>query len=139
MTDGIDQALRNAGIALLQADANLTVIPGAIPAGQQPPYVRVYSSVEWLADDPNDSLDNVSSRAVVRWWCHCVGGNDLAAIGVAELVRTDLLNVRPTVVGVNPSGVGMIRHEQDQPPTVDETLGPAVVDAVHIYRLTVDT
>lgn len=139
MTDGVDQALRSAGIGLLQADTSLTVITGPVPAGQLPPYVRVYSNVEWLADDPNDSLDNLTSRAVVRWLCHCIGANDDAATKVAERVRTDLLNVRPTVPGVPATGVGMIRHEQDMPPTVDEITGTPFVDAVHVYRLTVDT
>jgi hypothetical protein len=136
VTDGLDLAMRNAGIGLLQADTSLTVIIGPVPAGQQPPYVRVYSSVEWPDGDLNNALDGLATRAVVRWWCHCVGANDEAALKVAERVRTQLRDQRPVIAGMVP---GLIRHEQDAPPTVDEVTGVAVVDAMHVYRLTVDT
>jgi hypothetical protein len=139
VTDGFDEAIRNAAITLLQADASLTVITGPVPAGQQPPYVRIYTNVEWLSDDPNNALDGLTGRATARWTCHCIGANDLAAIRVAERVRTDLLDQRPTLVaGLVP---GLIRYEQDAgtQPSVDELTGTAVVDAIHVYRLTVDT
>jgi hypothetical protein len=138
VTDGFDLAMRAAGIALLQADASLTVITGPVPTGQRPPYVRVYSNVEWLSEDLNNALDGLTGRAVVRWTCHCVGGNDEAAIKVAERVRTQLLDQRPAITGMQP---GLIRYEQDAgaQPFVDESTGVAVVDAIHVYRLTVDT
>src|SRR5881396_99185 len=127
MTDGLDQAMADAGLNLLRADASLTVLDGPVPAGQIPPYVRVYTTVEWPADDPNNALDGLTGRAVVRWLCHCVGANDQAARAVAQRVRTQLLDKRPTIAGMVP---GLIRHEQDQPPQVDETTGVAVADAV---------
>lgn len=136
MTDGLDQALVDAGLALMRADPQLTVIADRVPAGQQPPYVRVYTTVEWPPDDPNNNLAGRTGRAVVRWICHCVGGNDTAATAVAQRVRATLLDQRPTVAALAAGQVGMIRHEQDAPPTIDETTGAAYVDAMHVYRMT---
>lgn len=141
MTDGRDQAMADAGLNLLRADVGppaLVVIDGPVPAGTDPNlgYVRVYTHIEWPADDPNGALDGLTGRAVVRWYCHCIGGNDEAARGVAQRVRAALLDKRPAVPGMVP---GMIRHEQSNPPTADETTGGAVVDLVSVYRLTCDT
>lgn len=136
MTDGLDQAMADAGLNLLRADVSLTVIDGPVPAGQTPPYVRVYTTIEWPGDDAANALDGLTGRAVVRWYCHCIGANDQAARAVAQRVRTQLLDKRPAIVGMVP---GLVRHEQDQPPFADEVTGVAVVDAVHVYRLTVDT
>lgn len=141
MTDGLDQAMADAGLNLLRADLGppaLVVLDGPVPAGQQPPYIRAYTTIEWLPgpEDDNNALDGVSGRAVVRWTLHCVGANDQAARAVAQRARTQLLDKRPAIAGMVP---GMIRHEQGVPPTVDEITGVAVVDAVHVYRLTVDT
>jgi hypothetical protein len=139
MTDGRDQAMADAGLNLLRADIGppaLVVFDGPVSAGQQPPYVRVYTHIEWPADDPNNALDGVSGRAVVRWYCHCVGSNDTAARAVAQRVRTQLLDKRPAVAGMVP---GMIRHEQSIPPVPDETTGVPVLDTVNVYRLTCDT
>lgn len=136
MTDALDMAMRNAGINLLAADTSLTVISNAVPPGQEPPYIRVYSTVEWPDSDPNNALDGLSSRAVVRWYCHCVGASDEAAIAVAQRVRTQLLNQRPTINGMVP---GLIRHEQDAPPVPDESTGVMLIDNLHVYKLTVDS
>lgn len=138
MTDGLDQAMVKAGLDLLAADGLLTVFDGAVPnPTPPPPYVVVYTSIEWPPDDPvATALDGLTGRAVVRWICHCVGANQQASREVATRVRTQLLNIRPAIAGVQP---GLIRHEQDQPPTRDETTGSVVIDSVHVYRLTCDT
>lgn len=132
MTDGVDQALANAGLNLLRADAGLTVLDGYVPDGTLPPYVLVYTHVEWPDGAPGDSLDGRSKSPTIRWICHCVGGNEIAARAVSQRVRTQLLNQRPTVVGVSP---GLIKQEQSQPPTRDETTGVLVIDAMSVYRL----
>lgn len=136
MTDGLDQALANAGLNLLRADANLTVFDGSVPDGSVPPYVLVYTHVEWPDGAPGDALDGLSGSPTIRWICHCVGGNEVAARAVAQRVRTQLLNQRPTIAGLN---VGMIRHEQGVPPTRDETTGSPVIDAMNVYRLIATT
>lgn len=140
MTDGFDQAMANVGLDLLRADVNLTVydglVPDPFPDVAANPYVLVYTTVEWPADDPNGALDGLTGRAVVRWICHCVGANQIAARAVAQRVRTQLLDKRPAIAGMVP---GLIRHEQDAPPTKDEITGTPVMDAMHVYRMTVDT
>jgi hypothetical protein len=126
-------------MALLQGDASLTVITGPVPAGQRPPYVRLYVTVEWPSGDPNNSLTGDAKRAVGRYYCHSVGANDLAAVIVDERVRTQLLNQRPAVAGVAPESVGKIQFEQNAPPIPDESTGMAVIDALSVYSLAVDT
>jgi hypothetical protein len=132
MTDGLDQALANAGLNLLRADANLNVLDGSVPTGTVPPYVLVYTTVEWPDAAPGDALDGLSGSPVVRWYLHCVGGNEIAARGVAQRARTQLLNQRPTIIGL---ALGLIKQEQALSPVRDETTGKLVMDAVCVYRL----
>lgn len=137
MTDGHDQAMVDAGLALLRADTGLVVFDGAVsnptPA---PPYVLVYTTVDWPEDDPGyDALDNRSTHAVVRWICHCVGGDQITSRAVAQRVRTQLLNQRPVIAGMQP---GLIKQETPAlPPNRDERTGSVVMDSVRTYRLTV--
>lgn len=136
MTDGLDQALIDAGLNLLRADLGppaLVVFDGKVDdPTPKPPYVLVYTTVEWPDGAPADSLDGLSGSPVVRWICHCVGGNEIAARAVAQRARTQLLNQRPTIPGLN---LGLIKQEQADPPTKDETTGSLVMDAVCVYRL----
>lgn len=143
MTDGRDLALMNAGIALLQADANLTVIRGDAPT-PAPPYVVVRSTIDRPSDDPDNAVDGRSAVWVCRWFCYCVGGGtgatpdtaETAAMEVAQRVRTALLDVRPTVAGFTAGAVGPIKWEQSQPPQPsDETTGVPIREAVVVFRL----
>jgi hypothetical protein len=140
VTDGHDQAMVDAGLNLLRADTSLTVYDGAVPNPTPDPatnpYVLIYTTVEWPADDPNGGLDGLTGRAVVRWICHCIGGSQQASRAVAQRVRTQMLDQRPTIVGMVP---GMIRHEQGVPPVRDEMTGSPVFDSTQVYRLSVDT
>lgn len=124
-----------AGLALLQANAALTVYDGALPADKtdlNPPWVLVYTTVEWPEADPNNGLDGRSGTCTARWYCHCVGSNAAAARAVTHQVRSSLLDVRPTVTG---RVCGLIRQESAVPPQRDESLGRVVMDAVVVYRL----
>jgi hypothetical protein len=121
-----DRVLIDAGLALLRADAGLVVYPdaeGAVPLSPTPPYVRVYGAVERTPD----RLDGTSGQMTTRWWCHCVGATEPAALAVAMRVRVALLDQR--VAG------GMVRQEVQPPPTRDESTGTAVYDVVAVYRL----
>lgn len=143
MTDGLDQALVSAGLALLQADASLVVYPDGVPnltPAAAPPYVVVYSHVEWPAGAEGDSLDGLSGSPTVRWICHCVGGGSgatptaagMAARAVGQRVRTALLNKRLVVAGLD---LGLIRQESGAGvPTPDESTGVPVMDLVVVYR-----
>ena len=139
MTDGLDQALADAGLNLLRADTSLTVFDGAVPnPTPDPPYVCVYTTIGHPDDPQSTGLNGPVKRAIVRWTCHCVGANAQASRGVAQRVRTALLNVRPTVGGMN---VGLIKDDQDSPPDPvrDETTGVLVIDTIHVFSLIATT
>lgn len=134
MADLVDHGLVDVALALLRADPGLTVYPspdGVVPATPATPYVRIYGSVERLPGAHN-ALDGVSRWATVRWWCHCVGATQSAALAVAVRVRAALLDQRPTVVG---RSCGLIRQEAQPPPTRDESTGVSVYDVVAVYRM----
>lgn len=133
------QAHVNAYLQLLRAVDGLTVYPkpsgvpgnasGIVPAGAARPYVAVH----FTAERPlGDRLDMRSTRLVVRAYCHCVGGNDIAARSVADLVADALLDVRPAVADRT---CWPIRHDASQPARPDESTGVLVVDLVDVYRL----
>lgn len=137
ITDGLDQALVNAGLALLAADTGppaLVVYDGVV--GPSPNvnagYVVVYSTTEWPGGAPGDALDGISGSPTVRWICHCVGSTAAASRAVRARVRTALLNRRVVIAGLD---LGLIREEPGTgPPQRDETTGPPVMDTVVTYR-----
>lgn len=133
MTDGLDQAIANAGLALLQADAQLTTFDGAVPANTTPPYCVVYTSVARSSEDLDNGANGKSGVWIARWIVHCVGANATAARAVAQRVRTNLLDVRPVIAGLS---CGLIRMEGDPlPPERTEVTGGVVMDSVVTYRL----
>lgn len=136
MSDLLDKQHIDAGLDLLRADGGLTVYPsseGLTPFNPEPPYVRVYATIDRPADASANSLRGTSQVWVVRWICHCVGLNEYAAAAVGMRVRAALLDQRPTISGRN---VGMIREDQALPPIKDDTTGRQVIDAVAVYRMT---
>jgi hypothetical protein len=132
------QAHANAVLALLNAAPGvpaLTVLDGSVPQDTEPPYVLVYMSdrTPGAADAPDSTpLQGNSDRLVTTVYCHCVGGDAIAARAVAQRVRGALLNVTPTVSGRT---CWPIRADEDQPPRRDETTGRVVMDLVSMYRL----
>lgn len=135
MTDGLDQAIVNAGLQLLRDDTQLTVHDGQAPVGAKPPYVLVYTTLARPSDGDVDLAADGRSRVwVLRLICHCVGSgtNASAARAVAQRVRTQLLDQSPAVAGLS---CGRFRLEDSQPPERDETTGVLVMDAISTYRL----
>lgn len=134
MTDLLDQALADAFLAALALDASLTVYDGIVPSNPtpNPPYAVVYSHVARPFDDPDLPLTNKSNVWVARWIVHGIGLNAMAARAVAERVRFNVLGVVLSVSGLVCSP---IRMEESQPPTRDETTGPAYMDAAITYRM----
>lgn len=144
MTDGLDQALANAVPELLEGDAELTVFRGGVPnPTPPPPYVVVRSIVRRPSDDQDNSGDGKSRVFVVDWYVYSVGGGagtpevaEIAALAVAQRVRTQLLDVRPTIQGFAAGSVGPIRLEDSTPPgRPDEMTGVPIAEVVQIYRL----
>jgi hypothetical protein len=134
MTDGLDQAIANAGLALLAAEPGPTFYDGAVPNPTPAlPYGVVYWTISRPSDDPDNSANGKTSVWVARWIIHGVGGTAMSARAVLQHARTALLDVRPTVAGLS---CGPIRMEGDsQPPQRDETTGVLVMDAVETYRM----
>jgi len=139
MTDGLDQALVNAGLTLLRADAAYNAVcptyDGTVPVGASKPYRLVYTSLNRPSEGDVDlNADGRSRVWIVRWIVHNVaGGTDAsAARAVAQRTRTQLLDQQPSIPGLN---CGLIRLEDSQPPERDETTGVLVMDAVTTYRL----
>lgn len=138
ITDGLDQALTNVALTLLDADNGpppLLVFDGVVPTGTavNSGYVLVYSYLNRPSENPDNPLNGQTKVWVCRWILHCVGGTAMAARAVAERARTALLDVRPAVPGLS---CGLIRLEDSQPPRRDETTGALVMDAIQTYRLT---
>jgi hypothetical protein len=137
VTDLLDQAMVDAGLNLLRADSGLTVYDGATPPKVVRPYVLVYTFVERPGDDTSSqALDGLTTRTIVRWYCHCVGDTQMASRAVAQRVRTQLLDQRPTIAGLS---CGFIREDQADPPVKDEQVGQPVFDSLAVYRMTVDS
>jgi hypothetical protein len=133
VTDGLDQAIAQAGLTLLVADAGLVVYDGVVPPAPTPPYVVVYTTVSRPSDDSDNSGDGRTRVWVARWICHCVGANAVSARAVAQRVRTQLLDVRPTVTGL---ACGLIRMDGEMLPAQrDESTGVPVMDAVATFQL----
>lgn len=128
----IIQAHADAYLALLRADTALTVCDGSVPQGTVPPYVLVYLADDDPENPDSRSLVGGSARYLVRAYCHCVGGDQIAARAVAQRVRARLLDVVPVVAG---RLCFPIRREYSVPPQPDETTGTVVMDAVSVYRL----
>jgi hypothetical protein len=134
VTDTLNEDHAQAGLALLAANATLTVYDGQVPNGATAPYVLVYTQVEWQSGDDAmaNTLDHLSLTCRTTWMCHCVGSTAAAARAVAMQVREAILDARPTITGRE---AGFISQVDSQPPRRDETLGPLVMDQVDTYQL----
>lgn len=138
MTDGLDQVLANAGLALLAADVGppaLRVFDGVVPPNTSVllGYVVVYCTVNRPSEDLDNSADGLSRVWSAAWITHSVGSTAAAARAVQQRVRTQLLDVTPSIVGLS---CGRIRMDPDSPPPVrDESTGVVVMDAISTYRL----
>jgi len=135
MTDGLDQALTQAGLDLLAADPLTPVWPvydGAVPNGAARPYWVVYTSIGYPSEDLDNAVNGRSSVREVRWIVHSVGDTAASARAGAQRARTQLLDVSPTIPGLS---CGRIRLEESQPPVRDDITGTTVMSAVQSYRL----
>lgn len=132
---GDEQAHANAMLALLRAQANLTVYPdedggpATVPNGALPPYVSVHFVSEHI---DNNNLTTKSTRTRTRAFVHCVGANDKAARAMAAKVRDAWLDVVPAIPG---RSVYPIRHEQTRDPQTTEPVAVTTVTITTIYRL----
>jgi hypothetical protein len=139
VADLFDAQHIDAGLSLLRADASLTVYPdaeGNVPAAvdMASEYVRVHTAIERPTgiSGAANRLDGLSSTAVVRWYCDCVGPNEYASLAVGMRVRAALLDQIPVIAGRT---CGPIRQEAAAPTTRSEVTGIPVYDRVYVYRM----
>ncbi len=126
MIDDHAQAL----LALLVA-AGLTVHDGSVPSGvdvDDNPYVLPYFD----SSDPESTKEAATWRFEMTMTLHCVGGDAQAARMVADIARTALTQVIPTVAGRT---CFPITREPGGPPRRNEETGSLVMDQVDRYTL----
>jgi len=132
VVEPVPQPTAVALLALLGANANLTVIDGDVPTGQEPPYLVVY-----LVGAPKegDNLNRVSNEAAPRAYLHSVGMTPAAARIVAGQAASTIVGQQLTVAGWS---CGPIKNELSNPPERDESTGVTVMDQVdtYVWRMT---
>lgn len=122
----------DAGLTLLQADADLTVFDGKVTSATDH-YVLVYTFRQLPTGlvAPDKIRLTGQSRAVdMRMYCHCVGTTAAAARAVQGRVQQLLLDVTPTVAGRVCFPIRWIEGQQTQ--RDEETLRPTF-DEVDVY------
>lgn len=139
MTDQLDTALAKAGVDQLRADLTLTVYDGRVDNGAVRPYVLVYPWVGRPEDADSNALDGLSRTLIARWYCHCVGDTREAATAMSQRARTQLLDKLLTVPGFPNLGLTLVKQESAPQPTLDETTGTPVFDAVCVYKVRATT
>lgn len=136
MADQLDELHAQAGLALLTANSALAgrVFDGKVPdPTPDPPYVVVYTTVEWTRDGIGTALGATQNTVTTTYNCHCVGLTAAAARAVGMQVRSSLLNVRPVIASRN---CGPIKQDDTIPPQRDESTGRLVMDAIANYSYT---
>lgn len=128
MVDPVPQPSAVALLSLLGTNANLTVIDGDVPNGQEPPYLLVYLTG---APKEGDNLNRLSTEATPRAYLHSVGMTPAAARIVSGQAAATIVGQRLTIAGWS---CGPIKNEQSIPPERDESTGVTVMDQVDIYR-----
>lgn len=122
-----------AGLALLVADANLTVFDGKVPLGAPNAYVVVYTfrlRPDGLAAPDAVPLTGTSNAVDMRLYCHCVGATAAAARLVQGRVEAALLDVTPVVASRSCFPIRLLDGQQAQR---DEETGTPVFDIVDVY------
>jgi len=128
------EVAHTAAAKALLTPTGLTVHNGKLPDDATTltrPYVLLYSAVAWEFDNPNVSINHESSSCAVSLYAHCVADNDDAVTTVTGRVRAVWLDVVPTVAG---RVCTPIRQVSVQPSRQDNSLGPAVLEALAIYE-----
>jgi hypothetical protein len=125
----------DAVLDLLRADAQLTVYDGQV-TGAADHYVLVYTFRQLpggLIAPDKTPLTGDTTTVDMRFYCHCVGANAVAARAVQARVEACLLDVTPAVAGRECFPIRWLdgqQHNRDE-----ETLA-LVVDTVDVYGLT---
>lgn len=107
------------------------VFDGFVPTGTDPrvtPYVVIYFD----SSDPEFDFRGQPQTFELTATCHSVGGNAQATRQVADMVRSALLGVRPTISGRD---CYPIRRDPGAPPQRDESTGTLTMDGLDVFIL----
>jgi len=107
------------------------VFDGKVDANIDPgtnPYVLVYFD----SSDPEFDFEANAWRFEMTATLHAVGGSAQAARQVADMARSALVAVRPTVAG---RSCFPITRETGMPPQRDESTGVLVMDQIDVYTI----
>jgi hypothetical protein len=137
---GTEHDLLDAAPALLRLDAGppaLVVWPdadGNVPTSPDvmAGYVRWYGHTEWPKGADGNALDGASTTATTRWYIHCVAATEYSAAGLADRVRTALLDVRPTVTG---RSCGLVYMEASELTNRSELAGTPTYVRTVVYAM----
>jgi hypothetical protein len=124
----------DAVLNLLRADVLLTVYDGQV-TGAADHYVLVYTLRQLPGADLAPDKTPLTGDTVtvdMRFYCHCVGVDAVAARAVQGRVQAALADVTPSVAGRACFPIRWVEGEQQQ--RDEETLG-LIVDAVDVYSL----
>lgn len=134
MTDQIETSILKAGIDLLRLDSGMNVQDGKVANDTPRPYVRVHGNTAWPEGADSDALDDVSRTIIVRWYLHCVGETRESASAMAQRARTQLLDKLLALAGYPTMAFTRIKQESALEPSLDESTGVPVFDAVCVYK-----
>lgn len=110
------------------ADLSAIVFDEKVPAGSTK-YVAVYTNP---GSDDEARLSGPTVRTEFTYTIHSVGASKRQALWVAERVRAQLVNFRPTVEG---RSCGRLQHPVSRPVTADTSSNPALWYTVDQFDL----
>ena len=132
----LEVAHADAALDILEAlSPALTVYRGKLPpniANLNPPWVLVYTSVEFPGGDGDNGLNQASLTCITSWYCYASGTTDTACLAVTGRVRGALVDVRPAITG---RVCGRIEQTASEPARPHELTGTSVLTALSIYEL----
>jgi len=134
VTDQLETDVLRAGIALLQLDSALNLQEGKVTNLTPRPYVLVQTWTQWPEDADSNALDYLSRTLEARWYVHCVGDTRESASAMAQRARTQLLDKLLTLTGRPTVAFTLIKQESALQPTLDESTGVPVFDAISVYK-----
>jgi hypothetical protein len=130
----VEVAHADAVLDLIEA-TGLTVYRGKLPpdvATLSPPWVLVYTAIEWPGEDGDHGLDQASSTCIASFYCYCAGTTDTSVLAVTGRVRTVLVDVRPAITGRVCNPIDQVSSEPARP---HEGTGNSILSALSIYEL----
>lgn len=139
MTDQLETDVLQAGIALLTLDTGMNLQQGKVTNLTPRPYVLVQTYTQWPENADSNALGDDSRTMWARWYLHCVGDTSAAAASMAQRARTQLLDKQLTLANRPTVSFTRIKQESSLQPTLDESTGVSVFDAISVYKVRVTT